>query len=630
MDAQATYTLTFADQFSAGARGATDAARELAAQLKMLQTASGQSMQSVSQAARGATGALTQVGGATRVTGAASGGASLNLRALAKAFRSSGAEGGAFASKGLMLVNVLKRLITSPVGVAAAVVVLTLALVAGAVAFAHWALSAADAARSQDLLVRAATGSNEASSALNDQIDQLADSTALSSAKLREMGIELARAGLAGAALGSTFDAAAIAASTMGDAAGSKIKSFAEEAVKAKRFALQATTLQGTGVGLDDVAAALAGKFHVSLAAAKSALQSGTVKVQDGLDALDSAVNKKLGGIAKAQSIGLSVQMARLHDNIGKLFAGLNIEPFLAALHDLLSVFDQSTVSGKGLAAAMKGIAQPLIEGITALMPLGKAFFQGLIIAALMVAIVVLKIRNAIRDTFGGAKAPIDSVALALTAGKIAGYGLAIVLGVIAVALGLAAVAAVLFAAVFIGPFVLAGYAVYKLYGVIVDAMGAAKAYLSGLDFGQIATDLVNGLVNGIKAGAAWVVDAVIGLGSAAMKALKSTLGIHSPSLVFQGYGQFTAQGFAEGVEDETPRVRRSVASMVETPPDVGRAGRGGGGRTLVFRDNKLEFHGVKDAGEIQSDDFFTKLAMALEKLTGETGAQAPEPEGAT
>lgn len=626
-DASATYTLNWSGNFAEGAGQATSAAEAMAASLKQLRTAGGQGLSQLGNAARGVAPALAQAGNAVKAAGAGAGGASLNIRALGRVFRSTGGEMGSLAGHGVQLAGALGRLIASPVGIAAAVVVLTVAVIAAAAAFAHWAITSANAARAHGLLMQAATGSVAGAAALEAQVSQLGNVTGLSAAKLREMGLELARSGLSGAALASTFDAAAIAASAMGEAAGSKIKGIGEEAVKSKRFMANAMTLQGTGVGLDDVAAALAGKLHVSLATAKNALQSGTVQVQAGLDALDDAVRSKLGGIAKAQSIDLDVQLARLSANIGSLFKGLNIDPFLEGLHDVLSVFDQSTVSGKGLAAAMKGIAGPLLDGLTTLMPLGKLFFQGMIIAALEVAIVVLKLRNYFRDTFKGVGASVDTATIAITAGKVALYSIAIVFGLIGAAVALLVGTIGVLVTAFVGPVVAIGYGIYKLYGIIKGALGAAIDYLSGLDFGSIATNLVMGLVNGIENGVSWVVDAVKGLGAAAMNALTSKLVMHSPSQVFAQYGAFTAQGFAQGVEDETPAVRRSVASMVDTPPDLKGAGAGGG-RSLVVSGNTIEIHGIKGAEELQSDDFFSKLALAIEKLGGEGGADLLAPEG--
>ncbi|MDQ2647744.1 MAG: phage tail tape measure protein, partial [Myxococcota bacterium] len=82
------------------------------------------------------------------------------------------------------------------------------------------------------------------------------------------------------------------------------------------------------------------------------------------------------------------------------------------------------------------------------------------------------------------------------------------------------------------------------------------------------AKALIDGLVNGITSGAQWVVDAAKNLGKAAIDAIKSVLRIRSPSQVFAGLGDQTAQGFELGFERSMDSVTKTMAGSL-VPPTV-------------------------------------------------------------
>jgi hypothetical protein len=628
-DRSSTYTLKWAGDYSAGAAEAAKSTEALVGEMAKLQTAAKGGADALATVAK-AGSSLKKVENETKGAGDKTKEFSAKVWGLGKIFKISEKEAESFLSKGaLPMAQVCSVAAGAAMALVAAIAAVTLAVVAGTVAFVAYAISAANAARAQNLFAQAATGSITGARDLEKQVAGLAENTGLSAAKLMELGLGLGRAGVQGVDLARGLNAVAIATSTLGDAAGAKIAGIAEEAVKMRRIVLNRLNLAGTGVGIDDVATALAKKMKVSFGVAKAALQEGRVKVSTALDALSDAVEAKLGGIAKKQALDFGVQMTRLKSNIAGLFKGIDLEPLLGGLHDVLSVFSQSTVSGQGLKVALQGIAAPLIDGLTALMPLGKGFFQGMIIAALQVVIIVLKIRNAIRDAFGGgAKSSIDGVAVALVAGRIALYGIAAVVGL--VALGIAGLASL--AASFAAPFVAAAYGVYKAFGLISEAVDAARSFLSELDFGEVAKSLIDGLVNGIKSGATFVIEAIKGLGSGAMTALKSVLGIASPSKVFKGFGINTAQGYAEGVDVGAPEAQRSVADMVGPMPGAAGGPLGAqsskGGAPINVTIETLNINGVRDAAEISAPEFSQRLAEALERLMLSVGGPLPAPEG--
>jgi TP901 family phage tail tape measure protein len=65
-----------------------------------------------------------------------------------------------------------------------------------------------------------------------------------------------------------------------------------------------------------------------------------------------------------------------------------------------------------------------------------------------------------------------------------------------------------------------------------------------------VAQAVIDGLVNGFKNGAQWVIDAATNLGTAALDGIKKALHIHSPSRAFADVGEMSALGVAQGLTD--------------------------------------------------------------------------------
>ena len=553
----------------------------------------------------------------------AAGVAAVKVDSLSKSLETSANDIAGFLGHGKTLITLFQKLASGPLGAAVAIAVLTAAVVAATAAFVHFALASADAVRSQRLLAEAATGSAKGAAMLAAHTRAIADSTGLSNEQVTKIGTTMAKAGLAGRDLANAMRASAIATSALGDEAGGKIAGIAEEAAKLRALggkgglALNKQLLLGTGVNMDQVALALAERTHVSLKQAKAALMAGKTSMTLVLDVLETAVNRKLGRIAKMQALALPKQFQRLRENVQDLFAGANIEAFLESLHGVLTVFDATTVSGRGLKAAITAIAQPLIDAFSGAGPLAKAFFQGMIIAALQVAVLLLKLRKWVKETFD---APgIDGVTVALMAGKLAVFGLA------AAVLMLGTVLAVVMA-----PLAALGAAVYYFLQFLQQlgaAIDEAEDYLLSINFGAIGTRIIEGLANGIRAGKAAVLGAVTDLGTDLKDAFANLLGIHSPSVVFRGYGENTALGYAQGVESAAPEARAATEGLVGGPP--GNVQRAGGHGSRVLHIENLNISGVKDAHELAEPSFRERFIRVLEEAAIGIGSPLPEPEGA-
>ncbi|MDD3938075.1 phage tail tape measure protein [Rhodoferax sp.] len=73
---------------------------------------------------------------------------------------------------------------------------------------------------------------------------------------------------------------------------------------------------------------------------------------------------------------------------------------------------------------------------------------------------------------------------------------------------------------------------------------------------------VVQGLIDGIRAKLGAAGDAIKGLGSTVVSGLKGLLGIHSPSTVFAQLGGFVAEGFAGGIGAGLSAVRKGAGAL--------------------------------------------------------------------
>lgn len=92
--------------------------------------------------------------------------------------------------------------------------------------------------------------------------------------------------------------------------------------------------------------------------------------------------------------------------------------------------------------------------------------------------------------------------------------------------------------------------------GEMETIWGGVTDFLSGIDLFTIGSNIVGGLVRGIKSCASSVRDALGGIVDSAISNVKKALGISSPSKLFKKFGAWTSEGFAIGIESKTMDVR--------------------------------------------------------------------------
>lgn len=87
--------------------------------------------------------------------------------------------------------------------------------------------------------------------------------------------------------------------------------------------------------------------------------------------------------------------------------------------------------------------------------------------------------------------------------------------------------------------------------------------------FASAGMDLMRGLVQGIMNGMSWVVNAAKNVAQNAVNAAKSALGIHSPSRVFRGIGQYVSQGLGMGILADQHKAVNAVRSVASNLTDT-------------------------------------------------------------
>ena len=140
-----------------------------------------------------------------------------------------------------------------------------------------------------------------------------------------------------------------------------------------------------------------------------------------------------------------------------------------------------------------------------------------------------------------------------------------------------------------VGPFLKSGLELIKglIQGIkdkMSDAKNAVKNVVDnavkgasnlGKKLYSAGADLIRGFVNGIKSKVSSVIDSVTGVVNGAINKAKKLLGIHSPSRVFMGIGDFTVQGFSKGITKNAGKATRAMSTMTNDVIDTFRSSIG-------------------------------------------------------
>lgn len=433
--------------------------------------------------------------------------------------------------------------------VVVAVVAVTAALAAGAVAATNYAVAQADAARQAQLSREAFASLSAETAAGVGAFSAIAQETGLADTEL--------------AALTKQLRAAEVSAADM------------PKALRAAALAERALGKGGSGEFI-------------------SRIQEGELSVAS----FARTAEDSFGGIVAEQMRGLDAQLAKLKKSWGKLFAGINLDPFLDALAVIVGMFDRghplAQAFGAGVEAAINPIGPLVLKAAYAV----EAFALGFAIQLTKLYLFVKPALKWLGELFGFSDTGTSDTLLNLaeTVGKILVPVLLLIVGVFGAVVGAFAALSAAVGAMVFGPLAALAaslYGLWQLGGMLVD----------------VGANLMRGLVQGITSVVPQVISAVTGAVGSAIDAAKSVLGIASPSKVFAEIGGYTVEGFTGAVDAGATEAQGSMAELVAPTPDVvqaagpaGAASQGSGaagGRARPSVDLSgatINFNGVKDA----------------------------------
>lgn len=99
-----------------------------------------------------------------------------------------------------------------------------------------------------------------------------------------------------------------------------------------------------------------------------------------------------------------------------------------------------------------------------------------------------------------------------------------------------------------------------RLWQSVQEITGAAIAWFTTQDWGQIGSDIVAGIAAGINAGAQWVMDAMLAVAQAAWDVITGFFDAHSDSRLMIGMGKDLMSGLAHGIDKNAAMPASSMA----------------------------------------------------------------------
>lgn len=101
-----------------------------------------------------------------------------------------------------------------------------------------------------------------------------------------------------------------------------------------------------------------------------------------------------------------------------------------------------------------------------------------------------------------------------------------------------------------------------EVKSTISNIWGNVLSFLKNINLFDIGRNIIQGLINGITNMARNVVNSVKGVVSSAIEGAKNLLGIHSPSRVFMEFGEYSGEGFINGINAMKDSVAKAGQSM--------------------------------------------------------------------
>jgi hypothetical protein len=505
--------------------------------------------------------------------------------------------------------------------IAEAALVATVALATLVATGLTFAISANEAQRAADSLFDALGQGAITGAQVGDIIDGLRAKTGIAADGLEQYAKAFLTMGVTGTAALESLTLAAASAEAIAKGGGKaftalfqKIQLAADAGGKLKLpLKTLGSTLAGVGLNVND----LAKEMGITSQELTAGLGAGTIDAKKFGDAMQAAVTKKGAGPLKELASTAANLGATLQEYLGELFEDLgdSIGPFMTEVKSLFAIFDSKTnPSGKALKAGIGAFFKEVFGLLAKGVPYVKRFFLDVIIFGLQ-AYIALKSLAAQIKAFAESEEGvmvIEQLKNGLMAlGIVVGTVIAVVALFVAMVVGTIAVIAALAVAV--------SAAANAMIVVLTD--WAIKASI-------FAGQFIDGLVQGITAGAERVIAAVKNLASKAGNAFKGALGIQSPSKVMAAYGGYMGEGVALGLDGSVSAVESSstgvataaVEAVADTPlPGAApSSGGAGGGVSVTLEAGAIVIQG----GSTASMSELTEQAVTLifERIAAQQG----------
>lgn len=156
--------------------------------------------------------------------------------------------------------------------------------------------------------------------------------------------------------------------------------------------------------------------------------------------------------------------------------------------------------------------------------------------------------------------------------------------------------------------------AIEKIAPYLKKAVTAGKEWISSIKDSDVAQNIIDGLVNGLRNGATAVGEAIIALATALVDRIKSFLGIHSPSTVFIWIGTMIIAGLVLGLQNGDSALWDTISGLSTTIVDAFKNGLPAAWEMLKNFFGGMK-DGVKEAGVLETLGTF--FGLIFEKIKG-------------
>lgn len=423
-------------------------------------------------------------------------------------------------------------------------------------------------------------GTKEAANATYDRVSSIANDTPFEAGKVIEMFQALRGSGMNQSSAETIFSAASDIASAQGankaealaQLQGAILKLNSQGKLTADTLEMFGSAAKGSG-GAQALLAQLAKTKGKSVKEIQDAIAKGQITTLDAMNMIaDFATNKIDGGKAlgtATKEIGLNSidgQMASIRGNLAKLFADVDTAPFVKLLSYVNDAF--ASPQAKEFSDTVQGIFTEIAEGSEGFLGMDTL---GPILTGLTVGSRVLweTLKSALGSLWEGFSKVIEPTKQMMgwfgdgTAGanylldaleklgKMAGFAI----GVLAVA-----AAGLTIAFAFVGAWVVDQIDAWvEFWGELVAGFTRFADWLSGwgsMTWGEIGSDIVNGLWDGIISGWDRFMSNITGLWEMIPESLRGELDSHSPSRKTYSIGVDAVDGLDGGMETRMDQTR--------------------------------------------------------------------------